>query len=97
MTDETRNESAVVADANKTDATGAAKVTAKAIEKRLKYIAQETRRAVFERKRSQLAHDVLSYIASGEAKSPRNLARAFVDSYPDQPAAKTESTGGDQA
>jgi hypothetical protein len=71
---------------------GTVRVSAKWIDKRLKYVAKETRRGVFERKRNQVAVDVLRHIATGEAKSPRNLARAFVEAYPEQPAEKPEAT-----
>lgn len=74
------------------DTVKSVRVSAKWIDKRLKYVAKETRRGVFERKRNQVAVDVLRHIATGEAKSPRNLARAFVDAYPEQPAEKPEST-----
>lgn len=74
-----------------TDTAGEVRISAKWIDKRLNYIAKETRRWAFERKRNQLAVDVLRHIATGEAKSPRNLARAFVEAYPEQPAEKPET------
>lgn len=73
------------------------KISAKSIERRLNYIAKETRRGIFERKRNQVAVEVLRYIASGEAKSARNIARAFVDAYPEAPAEKAETTENAEA
>ncbi len=64
-----------------------AALNAKRVRRRLDQIAAITAPGRFRRQRHALATRLLQQIADGDIKNPRAVARAFVEAYPEAPAA----------
>lgn len=68
---------------NDTNSDGPKILKAKSVKRRMARIASDEDRKQARKKKSKLARKILRQIASGDIKSPRAVARAFVNKQDD--------------